>query len=81
MRFDLLIANANVVDGSGLSRFKGDVAIVDDRIAAIGSFKGRADATIDASGLTLIPGIIDPHSTCRFDSPTAGRKAKQTAAL
>ena len=77
MRFDLLIANANVVDGSGLSRFKADVAIIDDRIAAIGSFKGRAHATIDASSLTLIPGIIDPHSHADLILPLPAKKQSQ----
>ena len=77
MRFDLLIASANVVDGSGLKGFKADVAIVDDRIAAIGSFKGRAHSTIDATGLTLIPGIIDSHSHADLILPLSAKKQRR----
>ena len=35
-RFDLIIRNAAIYDGSGAAPFAGDVAIKDDRIAAVG---------------------------------------------
>ena len=59
-RFDLLIRNGRVVDGTGAPWYRADVAIRDGRIAAIGSLaEARATRTIDASGLVVAPGFID----------------------
>lgn len=60
--FDLLIRSAEIIDGTGASAYRADLAISGDRIAAVGAFPARARRTIDARGLALIPGIIDPHS-------------------
>lgn len=60
--FDIVIKNGLVVDGSGKAGFKGDVAIKDGRIAAVGSVAGDAKRTIDASGRVVSPGFIDPHT-------------------
>jgi N-acyl-D-amino-acid deacylase len=62
MRFDLLIQNAQVIDGTGQPGYSADIAINNNRIAAIGEFAGKARQTIYARGLTIIPGLIDPHS-------------------
>jgi N-acyl-D-amino-acid deacylase len=60
--YDITIQNAAIIDGTGLPAYRADIAIKGDRIAAIGAFKSKARQTIDARGLTVIPGIIDPHS-------------------
>jgi len=60
--YDLLIRNARVLDGSGNPWFRADVGVKDGRIRAIGSLKGEATRTLDASGLFLAPGFIDIHS-------------------
>ncbi|MBI3367703.1 MAG: D-aminoacylase [Burkholderiales bacterium] len=61
--FDLLIRGGTVIDGSKAPRFDADVAIVGDRIAAIGDLAGRrATREIDASGRIVAPGFIDSHT-------------------
>ena len=62
MKFDLLIQNARVVDGTGQPAFPADIAIRGKRIAAIGKLPAEAKRIINANKLTVIPGIIDPHS-------------------
>ncbi|HYB69428.1 MAG TPA: amidohydrolase family protein [Candidatus Bathyarchaeia archaeon] len=62
MPYDLVIRNGMVVDGSGFSRYRADVAVADGRIAEIGRIRGSARQTIDAEGLFVAPGIIDLHT-------------------
>ncbi|MBI3742666.1 MAG: amidohydrolase family protein [Chloroflexi bacterium] len=62
MAYDLVIKNGTIVDGSGLARFKGDVAISNGRIAAIGRIRDTAREVIDADGLVVSPGIVDTHT-------------------
>lgn len=62
MMFDLLIQNAQVIDGTGQPGYPADIAIIGKHVAAIGRFEGEAKRTINARQLTIIPGIIDPHS-------------------
>ena len=52
-----------VMDGSGRSGFRADVAIDDDRIEAVGDLSGRvADTDIDVTGRVVAPGFIDVHT-------------------
>jgi N-acyl-D-aspartate/D-glutamate deacylase len=60
--YDLLITNAQIVDGSGGAPIKGSVAIAGGKIAAVGNVSGIAARTIDAKGRTVAPGFIDLHS-------------------
>jgi N-acyl-D-amino-acid deacylase len=62
MAFDLVIKNGMVVDGSGFSRYRADVAVKDGTIVEIGKIRGAAAATIDADGLYVAPGVIDTHT-------------------
>ena len=58
--YDLLIRNGLVVDGTGRSAYKGDLAIKGDRIVRIGNLKSAtAKRVIDARGLVVAPGFID----------------------
>ena len=50
-----------------------DVAIVADRIAAVGDLStATADTNIDAAGLAVVPGFIDIHSHAVRDDPEDG---------
>lgn len=59
---DILIRNGLIVDGSGGAPFKGDVAIADGRIVAVGTFDGTAASIVDAGGKAVAPGFIDIHT-------------------
>ncbi len=60
--YDLLITNAQIVDGTGAAPRAGAVAISAGRIVAVGNVQGAATQSIDARGRTLAPGFIDMHS-------------------
>ena len=63
LHHDLIFRHAAVIDGSGLPRFTGDVAIDGDRIAAIGNLSDSVGTQeIDARGKVLAPGFIDVHT-------------------
>jgi imidazolonepropionase-like amidohydrolase len=59
-----VIRNARVVDGTGAPAKQITILIRDGRIAAVGEkIEVPADAkVVDASGLTLLPGLIDLHT-------------------
>ncbi len=60
--YDLVIRNGTVVDGTGLPKFRADVGISGDRIAAIGRIAERGKTEIDATGQAVSPGFIDGHT-------------------
>jgi N-acyl-D-amino-acid deacylase len=70
--FDLLITNARIIDGTGGPSITGSVAVRDGRIAGVGRVSGPATRTIDAGGMVLAPGFIDPHSHSDFSLLTDG---------
>src|SRR5260370_11359117 len=59
---DLLIKDAEIVDGLGGAPYRADLAVAAGRIAAVGGDLGAARETVDAGGLMLAPGIIDGHT-------------------
>lgn len=65
MDCDVLIRNGKIVDGTGNPAFVGDVALSGARIAAIGkNLEAGAARVVDATGLVVGPGFIDPHTHC-----------------
>ena len=69
----LLIENGRIVDGAANAAFEGSVLVVEGRIEATGADADRRAANVndleklDASGLTVMPGLIDVHCHLAFD--------------
>jgi N-acyl-D-aspartate/D-glutamate deacylase len=77
-RVDILIRGGTVVDGSGAPRRRADVGVTGDRIAFIGdatASRVTAARTIDATGLIVAPGFIDPHTHTQGDLSSPERHA------
>ncbi|MBT4483066.1 MAG: D-aminoacylase [Candidatus Latescibacteria bacterium] len=80
--YDCIISNGIVFDGLGDEGKELDVAILGDRIAAVGNNlnKAKAAEVIDAGGLAVAPGFIDPHSHTDYllmINPKAESKIRQ----
>lgn len=88
---DLVIRDADVVDGSGEPSYRADVVVGDGRITAIvkeaaaaGCQRPRAMRELDAEGLVLSPGFIDMHAhsdLALLRDPDHGAKAAQGVTL
>ena len=60
---DVIIRGGTIYDGSDGKAFVGDVAIRGDRIVYVGPARRySADRIIDAKGMIVAPGFIDPHT-------------------
>lgn len=58
-----LIKNCTIIDGTGAPAYAGSVGFDCGHIRVFrGNELPEADTTIDASGLTLVPGFLDAHS-------------------
>ncbi len=62
MRYQLIVKNGVVIDGTGMPRYQADIGVVDGRIAAIGHLHEPAREVIDAEGLVVAPGFVDGHT-------------------
>jgi dihydroorotase len=77
--YDLLIRGGTCVLPWG--EFAIDVGVRDGRIAALGAGGATADRVLDAAGLHVLPGLIDPHVHLRdpgdpaVETLSAGTKA------
>ena len=83
-QLDLLIVHGKLVDGSGKKPRAVDVGIRGDRIVFVGdSRKANVSAvrTIDARGMIVAPGFIDPHTHTLSDLSDPARKSNQAYLL
>src|SRR5436190_20434507 len=79
-RIDILILHGKLVDGSGRKPRTADVGIQGDRIVFVGDArkaKLTAARTIDATGLVVAPGFIDPHTHTLGDLSDEKRKSNE----
>src|SRR6202044_2643627 len=59
---DLVVRNGRVIDGTGRAARGADVAVSDGIVTdgVVGIGRGRRE--IDAEGLLVTPGFVDPHT-------------------
>ena len=69
----LLIEGGSLIDGTGAAPRPADVLVEGDRIVAVGpeapAGAPAGASRIDATGLTVMPGLIDAHCHLTFDEP------------
>ena len=79
--FDLVITNGTILDGTGGPPWRGDLGLVGDTVAAMGTIAPeQGGRVLDASGLHVAPGFIDIHSHSDqtiFAYPTADSRVRQ----
>ncbi|MFI6818387.1 amidohydrolase family protein [Nonomuraea sp. NPDC050328] len=59
---ELILTGGQVHDGFGNPPVTADVAVSGGRVTAVGTGLGPARRTLDADGLVVAPGFLDPHS-------------------
>jgi N-acyl-D-amino-acid deacylase len=75
--FDVLLRGGSILDGSGMSAVRADLAIRDGRIAVIGLIEGgTATTVIDATNLIITPGFIDLHSHADGSKASGGLRSR-----
>ena len=62
MKYDVVIKNGTIVDGSGGARYRADVGLSDGKIATIGRLDNKGQKVIDAEGHVVSPGFVDGHT-------------------
>ncbi|MEQ1551983.1 D-aminoacylase [Sphingorhabdus sp.] len=59
---DMVIRGGTIVDGTGATRFTGDIAIDNGLISQVGKVSGSGKEEIDAAGMVVAPGWVDVHT-------------------
>ena len=59
---DYVIRSGTVIDGTGGPAREADVGISDGRIVALGAVSEPGATEFDATGLMVVPGVVDPHT-------------------
>ena len=59
---DLVVRGGTVVDGTGAPARQADVAVHEGRVVAVGTVDDTGNRELDAAGLMVTPGFVDPHT-------------------
>jgi N-acyl-D-aspartate/D-glutamate deacylase len=59
---DYVIRSGTVIDGTGGPARQADVGIKDGRIVEIGDISQSGETELNAAGLMVAPGVVDPHT-------------------
>ena len=73
-RYDVLLRGGTIIDGTGRAPYRGDVAVRDGKLVAVGRIprKAKAATTLDVTGLMVTPGFVNIHSHAESNTlPTA----------
>ncbi len=61
--FDIIIRNANIIDGTGEAPYRGDIGVKEDEIKKIGELRDEhGSVEIDAGGKIVCPGFVDVNN-------------------
>jgi imidazolonepropionase-like amidohydrolase len=79
---DLVITNARIIVGTGQVIERGSVVVRGGRITSVGAAAAPAGVTtIDAQGMTVMPGFIDAHRHPVDGNPAVWLKARAAASM
>src|ERR1700740_1981875 len=59
---DYAITGGTVIDGTGSPGVRADIGVEGGSIGQVGELDGPAAKTIEADGLVITPGFVDPHT-------------------
>ncbi len=59
---DYVIRSGSVIDGTGGPARQADVGVRNGRIVAVGEIDEAGEVELDATGLIVMPGVVDPHT-------------------
>jgi N-acyl-D-amino-acid deacylase len=62
MQYETLIRGGAIIDGTGSLPRQADIGIAEGKISKLDKGSGAVLRTVDASGLVVAPGFIDPHT-------------------
>ncbi|MBU2513610.1 D-aminoacylase [bacterium] len=72
--FDIVIKNGTVFNGVDSNPSVVDIGVKGDKITFIGKINGKANQTLNAEGLAIMPGFIDIHTHCDLTFRRTGWK-------
>lgn len=84
MSYEYVLRNGRIVDGTGSPWYRGDIAVDDGRIAAVGTVEMDGDVELNLDGDVVTPGFIDIHTHSDFTLPAnrdAHSKVRQGVTL
>ncbi|HTU36518.1 MAG TPA: amidohydrolase family protein [Acidimicrobiales bacterium] len=59
---DYVIRSGTLIDGTGAPARQADIGIRDGRVVVVGEVDEQGATELDATGLCVMPGVVDPHT-------------------